>query len=283
MDMRLAVEMLLLGASLGSAAFYACATHRIRMRDRALIAGLQKSIATPASRLSGIAVGSATHSASPGVHVGGDVVDVFDLDRRYAMICVADLSGKGVEAAARAAFITYTIRTLALENDGDPAVVLAKFNAIYTRTVDDYESFVVMILGVIDSQTGEVRYASAGHEPAFLRRNGSVSVLAPTGPIVGVSEFSAYRTESLVLSPSDMLVWTTDGMTEGRDTGRALLGVDGLAAWIAAAPADAPGTAASLIGSLRRRSGALQDDVAVLAISCDASAAFTPASFAAVC
>ncbi len=227
-----------------------------------------------ATELPGVSIGSVVLSEAPGV-AGGDIVDVFELDSRFALLLVADVCGRGAQAAAQTAFIRYTIRTLALESDADPAVVLAKFNAMYFRTVKDQEAFVVLILGIIDSQTGDLRYASAGHEPAFIRRcNGRLTLLEPTGPIIGAAPFSAYSSDVVRLDPGDVVVWTTDGMTESRDRQRRLLGTEGLAAWISAAPSDVRGVADGLIASLRQRSGsAKQDDVAVLAVAYDAEAA----------
>jgi sigma-B regulation protein RsbU (phosphoserine phosphatase) len=244
-----------------------------RKRDRVTIRGLARAMATPVTGLPGVAVGSAVLFASPGAGVGGDLVDVFELDSRFSLLLVADVSGKGVEAAAQTSFIKYTIRTLALENDGDPAVVMAKFNAIYAQMHKHTETFVVLILGIIDGQTGDVRYASGGHEPAFVRRrDGRVMLLEPTGPIVGAAPLSAYGSDTVTLGPGDVLVWTTDGMTESRDRRRRLLGTDGLAAWIASAPHDARGIADWLVSSLRRRSHETEDDVAVLAVAYEPSA-----------
>jgi serine phosphatase RsbU (regulator of sigma subunit) len=225
-----------------------------------------------ADPLPGVSIGSAVLTGAPNLDAGGDIVDVFALDARFALLLVADVSGKGAQAATQTAFIRYTIRTLALEGDGDPAVILAKFNAMYFRTVKDDEAFVVLILGIIDSQTGELRYASAGHEPAFVRRfGGELELLPPTGPIIGAAPFSAYSSEVVRLDPGDVVVWTTDGLTESRDGQRRLLGTEGLAAWIAAAPPEAGDVADSLVAALRRRSGgaATQDDVAVLAVTYD--------------
>jgi sigma-B regulation protein RsbU (phosphoserine phosphatase) len=214
--------------------------------------------------------------AAPEAGVGGDLIDVFELDARFSLLLVADVSGNGFEAAAQTPLITYTIRTLALEGDGDPAVVLAKFNSIYTRMHRRTESFVVLVLGIIDGQTGDVRYASAGHEPAFVRRRDrSVTVLEPTGPIVGAAPFSAYRSDVVRLAPGDVLVWTTDGLTESRDRQRRLLGADGLANWIATGPADVRELAASLISALRARSAQTDDDVAVLAVAYDPATAIS--------
>jgi sigma-B regulation protein RsbU (phosphoserine phosphatase) len=247
-----------------------------RRRDHAIIAGLQGVLTTPVARLPGVAIGSAVLFADPGAGVGGDLVDVFALDARFSMLLVADVSGNGVAAAAQTAFIKYTIRTLALESDGDPAVVLAKFNAIYARQNRATETFVVLILGIIDAQTGDVRYASAGHEPAYVRRrSGSVMALEPTGPIVGAAPFSAYGSDVVTLAAGDVLVWTTDGMTESRDRRRRLLGADGLADWVASAPRDAAVMADWLVASLRRRSAGVTDDVAVLVIAYEPASALT--------
>jgi sigma-B regulation protein RsbU (phosphoserine phosphatase) len=230
-----------------------------------------------ASELPGVSIGSVVLSEAPGV-TGGDIIDVFELDSRFALLLVADVCGRGAQAAAQTAFIRYTIRTLALESDGDPAVVLAKFNAMYFRTVKDEEAFVVLILGIIDSQTGDLRYASAGHEPAFMRRrSGRLTLLEPTGPIIGAAPFSAYSSAVVRLDPGDVVVWTTDGITESRDRQRRLLGTEGLAAWISAAPGDVRDVADGLIACLRQRSGgSKQDDVAVLAIAYDAESVRRP-------
>jgi sigma-B regulation protein RsbU (phosphoserine phosphatase) len=267
-DVHTAVDFAIAAAAIGSAVV-AEGYRRRHRADLAAIAKLKQALTGAHPQIPGIAIGSVVLSASPGTTVGGDIVDVFELDARFTMLLVADISGKGLAAAAHAAFVKYTIRTLALEDDGDPAVVLAKFNAMFARANGDFEGFVVLILGIIDSQTGEVRYASAGHEPAFIRRSsGRVTMLEPTGPIVGAAGYSAYRTATLTLDLGDVLVWTTDGMTESRDRRRRLLGCEGLASWIASAPADVLGIADWLIAALRRRSGdASGDDVAVLAVA----------------
>ncbi len=267
MDTRTAVDLTL--AATACAAIVAAYVLGARTKDLTTIDGLQRALTGSLPQVPGLAIGSVVLSASPGLRVGGDIVDIFALDSRFALLLVADVSGKGVEAAAYTAFVKYTIRTLALESDGDPAVVVAKFNALYARTVADRETFVVLILGIIDSQTGDVRYASAGHEPAYLRRrDGHVTMLPPTGPIVGAAPYSVYGSDVVTLERGDALIWTTDGVTESRDRKRRLLGPDGLAKWIASAPRDVRAIADWLVTSLRARSaGSGSDDVAVLAVA----------------
>jgi sigma-B regulation protein RsbU (phosphoserine phosphatase) len=274
MDFRAAVDLIVGAAATGAARF----TYELgrRSRDRATVAG---SPLVPAARhqLPGVSLSAVVLSGCPLDSAGGDIVDAFKLDARFTLLLVADVSGKGDEAAGQTAFIKYTIRTLALDGDADPGVVLAKFNAIYEQTIHDDEAFVVLILGVMDSHTGELRYASAGHEPAFLRRrDGRVSWLAPTGPIIGAAPLSSYGSEVVMFEPGDIMVWTTDGVTESRDRQRRLLGADGLADWVAAAPHEVTLVADWVVASVRRRSGAVAgDDLAVLALAYDRAATAT--------
>jgi serine phosphatase RsbU (regulator of sigma subunit) len=253
MDARTVIDAALTAGTLGFGSISWTMAGRCRC-ERSAIAGLERALIDPLPILPSIGIARAVLSASPGASIGGDI---------------ADVSGKGVEAAAHAAFVKHTIRALAIESDGDPAVILAKLNAMYPRAVADREAFVALIVGVIDAQTGRVRYASAGHEPAFVRqRDGSLVLLAPTGPVVGASPYSSYGCDTVTLRPGDLLVWTSDGLTESRDGARRLLGIEGLADWVAAAPHDVRGVAEALVESLRRRSGEIaKDDVAVLAVA----------------
>jgi len=268
LDVRTTADAAVAAGALISA-LLAYAAGRAHAGSRAVIAGLARAMSVPRPRQAGVRAGSAVLAASP-AGVGGDLVDIFELDARFVLILVADVCGKGVTAAAHTAFITYTIRALALAGDGDPAVILATFNAMYPRTVRDPEAFVVMILGIVDGQTGSVRYASAGHEPALLRRaGGAITLLPPTGPIIGAAPLSSYAAADVQLEPGDLLVWTSDGLTESRDLGRRLLGIDGLTAWVAQAPPDPQAAADWLVAALRRRSAVLNDDVAVLTMRWD--------------
>jgi sigma-B regulation protein RsbU (phosphoserine phosphatase) len=270
-DARLIIDFVLAAA----AASAGLGAYRQSLRSRTWPTANAAVHESPATlQLPGVSVGSVVLSEVLGID-GGDIVDVFELDSRFALLLVADVSGRGAQAAAQTAFIRYTIRTLALESEFDPAVVLAKFNAMYFRTVKDDEAFVVLILGIVDSQTGDLRYASAGHEPAFIRRrSGRLTLLEPTGPIIGAAPFSAYGSDVVRLDPGDVVVWTTDGMTESRDRQRRLLGTDGLAAWIGAAPHDVDAVAECLVAALAQRSGNTKhDDVAILVLAYDAEPA----------
>jgi serine phosphatase RsbU (regulator of sigma subunit) len=70
----------------------------------------------------------------------------------------------------------------------------------------------------IDTATGKLTYANAGHNPPLLvRGSGQVDSLATTGTVLGVFAESAYEQGDFVVVPGDRLVLYTDGITEGRN------------------------------------------------------------------
>ena len=232
---------------------------------RAIVAGLQRAFLSKRRELPNVEVGSVLLSATRGSSVGGDTHDAFTLDRRNAMFLVADVSGKGLDAAVDTALVKYTVRTLFAEHR-DPGVVLAKFASIYARTAEKPESFVVLFLATMDVQTGFVQYASAGHEPAWALIGGRVVQLEPTGPIVGIDPRPAYGTCDLQFAPGDALVVTTDGLTESRDARDRFLGADGVARWLAELDGSAQAMADAIVRRLRRRSTRIADDLAILIV-----------------
>ena len=232
---------------------------------RAIVAGLQRAFLSKRRELPNVELGSVLLSATRGSNVGGDTHDAFTLDRRNAMFLVADVSGKGLDAAVDTALVKYTIRTLFTEH-ADPGTVLGKFASLYARTAEKPESFVVLFLATMDLQTGLMRYASAGHEPAWAILGGTVGALEPTGPIVGVDPRARYDTREVQLEAGDALVLTTDGLTESRDARDRFLGAEGVARWLAELDGTAQGIADAIVRRLRRRSTRISDDLAILVV-----------------
>lgn len=232
---------------------------------RAIVAGLQRAFLSKRRELPSVELGSVLLSATRGSSVGGDTHDAFALDRGSAMFLVADVSGKGIDAAVDTALVKYTVRTLFTEHR-DPGVVLAQFATIYARTAEKPESFVVLFLATLDVATGAVQYASAGHEPAWALVGGRVLQLETTGPIVGIDPQAAYATRDLQFSPGDALVITTDGLTESRDARGRFLGADGVAGWLADLRGTSQAMADAIVRRLRRRSSRIADDLAILIV-----------------
>jgi CHASE3 domain sensor protein len=238
---------------------------------------LQRAFKSEHVPLPNCKIGSAYGAASSHLAVGGDVFDVHRLSDRLGLVLIADVSGKGVDAAVLTAFIKFTIRGIALRRR-DPGFILQEFNRAFPRAVENPYLFVSMFVGILDTWTLRLDYASAGHDIAFIRHPSRVEQLAVTGPVLGVME-EPFDVKSLYLEDGDTLVLSTDGLTEARDKRGTLLEADGAMRWIADAPADPALLAANLIGRARERSGkTMRDDVAVLAIRVQRPSAPAPAA-----
>jgi len=226
---------------------------------------LQQAFRSESAPLPNCDVGGAYLSASSHLAVGGDVYDVYRLSDNLALLMIADVSGKGVDAAVLTAFIKFTIRGIALRHR-DPAAILAEFNTAFAQAVEDPYAFVSMWVGTLDTDDHTLRYASAGHDSAFIRRCTSVQQLAVTGPVLGVME-EPFKSRQTVLEAGDMLVLATDGLTEARDRSGEMLTEKGAMELIAEADHSARGMAEELALRVRALGGGhLRDDLAILVV-----------------
>jgi CHASE3 domain sensor protein len=226
---------------------------------------LQRAFRSEHVPLPNTEIGSEYGAASSHLAVGGDVFDVHRLSDRLGLILIADVSGKGVDAAVLTAFIKFTIRGIALRRR-DPGFILQEFNRAFPRTVENPYLFVSMFVGILDTWTLRLDYASAGHDIAFVRRSSGVEQLAVTGPVLGVME-EPFDVRTAYLEDGDTIVLSTDGLTESRDGSGKFLDTEGAMEWIQQAPRDPSELARELIEKARERSGKrMRDDVAVLAI-----------------
>jgi serine phosphatase RsbU (regulator of sigma subunit) len=234
-------------------------------QERTITEILQRAFRSESVPLPHCEVGSAYLSATRQVAVGGDVFDVYRLSGNRALILIADISGKGVDAAVLTAFIKFMVRAIALRHS-NPASILSEFNEAFSKAVGNPYLFVSMFVGILDTASFRLEYGSAGHDCAYMRRRNGVEQLSVTGPVVGVMEEPFYS-KTVDLQPGDTLVLTTDGLTELRNRdGKPLLGV-GAMELIEAAGTHAQQLADDLIGAARSRGGPrMRDDLAILAI-----------------
>lgn len=160
----------------------------------------------------------------------GDFYDVLYLPDGKAAIMIADVVDKGVGAALYMSMSCTLLRTYALEYPENPDQA---FLAVNRRILEDMQTdqFVTVFLGILDPQSGLLTYSNAGHNPpALLRANkaGTTELLARTGPALGVFEELTWNQERLLLSPGDVLVFYTDGVTDAENEARDFYGLERL-------------------------------------------------------
>ncbi|MBW7899945.1 MAG: SpoIIE family protein phosphatase [Rhodocyclaceae bacterium] len=156
-------------------------------------------------------------SITPAREVGGDFYDYFFIDDAHLGLVIADVSGKGVPAAL---FMTIarTLLKATAQFIAEPTRCLGQLNDLLSAE-NEQMMFVTMFYGVLDLDSGRLRYVNAGHNsPYLLRGDGGVSMLPGTGGMaVAVSEGFPYRAGSVDLSAGDRLFLYTDGVTEAFD------------------------------------------------------------------
>lgn len=159
----------------------------------------------------------------PAKEVGGDFYDVFDAAEHKVGFIVADVSGKGVPAALFMMRALAEIREqMTFRGDVGEAMTLANRKLCEHN---DTMLFVTAFACVLDTQTGRVEYANAGHNPPWLRHGQERGWLqAKRGLVLGALDGYVYRSASIDLSPGDGLFLYTDGVTEAMNAQNELFG-----------------------------------------------------------
>jgi phosphoserine phosphatase RsbU/P len=240
-----------------------------RARELDIARQIQQSMlpAVPREPLAGRYAIAAT--LQPAREVGGDLYDFFLLDGRRLVFAIADVADKGMPAALLMARVTGLLRAIGRGETG-PDEILRELDARLSQG-NDMCMFVTMACAVLDGESGELRYSSAGHERPLLRRlGGATSVLVlEGGPALGLEASAGFPVWSGRLAPGDALVVCTDGVTEAFDGHGAAFGLEGFRQVVAETPADALATLPErLVAAVERFStgGGPRDDLAVLAI-----------------
>ena len=152
----------------------------------------------------------------PASHVSGDFYDWFDLDGCKVAVTIGDVTGHGMAAAFLMATTQLLVRT-AIRRSGDPGACLDEVN----RQLCGHGfggQFVTMLVAVVNTDSGEVEIASAGHYPPLVSDNGTLHPLPMDGNFVlGVEPDAPFATERFALSPGASLLLYTDGVIEARD------------------------------------------------------------------
>jgi len=95
--------------------------------------------------------------------------------------------------------------------------------------------FLTLFFGLLEPDTGQLTYVSAGHNPALVaRRSGATVRLNSTGVPVGMFPDASWRQETLTLFTGDLLCVYTDGLTEAVNVQEEEFGMERLSALIGA-------------------------------------------------
>ena len=159
----------------------------------------------------------------PAREVGGDFYDFFLTDSDRLLMMIGDAVGKGLRAAM---FITEThgIAHAAALNQMSPESILTLVNKTFISARGPSGDFVTLFCAALDYQQHQFTYASAGHNPPLLVRNGSVQNLRIGNCPLAVESGVEYHLETENFRPGDMIIMYTDGITETFDKQHQMFG-----------------------------------------------------------
>jgi PAS domain S-box-containing protein len=199
----------------------------------------------------------------PAREVGGDFYDFLRLpDGRLGLI-VGDVSGKGVPAAIVMAITRTMLRSA--YHLGSPGEILQQVNDVLFPDIPP-NVFVTCLAILLDSRTGRLQYANAGHDPPYVRHASGVSKLRATGMPLGLMPDMTYEQKEITLEPGESILLYSDGLAEAHSPHREMFGFPRIERFVKA-HAEGDTLIDSLLAELRRFTGEeweQEDDITLL-------------------
>jgi serine phosphatase RsbU (regulator of sigma subunit) len=248
------------------------------LRDVELAAQVQRLFLPSAKPvIAGLEIAGMMH---PARGVGGDYYDYFPVDARTTQIVVADVAGKGVPAALLMSATAAAVR-FGANHDRNMLEQVQRLNTGILLASDD-ERYVTLLIAEIDTHRRTIRYVNCGHNPALLFRasTGTLTRLNSSCPPLGLSAEEICELVSADLSPGDVVVFYTDGVTEAGNGGGEEFGMERLSA---AVRSGSSLSAEDLMSSIYNAAADFcgddfNDDVTILVVKCDFDGSSTPIS-----
>jgi sigma-B regulation protein RsbU (phosphoserine phosphatase) len=196
------------------------ANQRMRASLRAAARVQEALLPREAAKIPGLRL---AWSFRPCEDLAGDTLNAFALDDRHVALYLLDVSGHGVPAALLSVHLSLMLSphdsSSLVRGEGDsagspvpPAEVVGALNRRFAW--DATERYFTLVYGVLDCDSGQFRYALAGHPgPAVVSAASGCRILPPSGLPVGVGDVD-YQEHLLSLEPGDRLYFYSDGVTE---------------------------------------------------------------------
>jgi serine phosphatase RsbU (regulator of sigma subunit)/transcriptional regulator with GAF, ATPase, and Fis domain len=233
-------------------------------REYEIAETLQNALQLEAPRVAGLDVGLVYKAATEAARVGGDFYDLVSLGPGKLMVCVGDICGKGLQAAAQTALVRYMLRAYVAE--GSPGESLSRLNATL-MTQEENLPFATVLVAYVDVPRRVLEYAVAGHpRPVVLGGGHRVAPPSEGGYPVGLFRGAVYPTNHAVLPADATVVLHTDGLVEARRASK-MFGERRLGQAVRAnAGGSAQEMAEGLMAAVQKFTGGIMDDDAAVVV-----------------
>jgi len=146
--------------------------------------------------------------------IGGDYYDFIPLGDEEYIICIADVSGKGISAALLMANFQATIRTLFKYQRFEMTFLMEELNKKVMKSTKG-EKFITFFIAHYNAHTRKMKYVNAGHNHPFLLHGRKITALNEGCIGLGMLDELPYvNVGKLTLSPNTTFVLYTDGVVE---------------------------------------------------------------------
>ena len=173
----------------------------------------------------------------PARAVGGDFYDFIDFPDGYLGIVVGDVTDKGVPAALLMATTRSVLRAAAQRLDS-PGDVLQRVNDLLHPDIPP-NMFVTCLYAILDTASGRLHFANAGHNLPYLRTADGVTEVRATGMPLGLMPGMRYEEQRITLEVGESVLFHSDGLVEAHNSQREMFGFPKLMGLVASHPGGA--------------------------------------------
>ena len=184
-------------------------------QDVSLAKALQKTLLSRAFDLQKVRVIGYIHQC---MEVGGDFYFLRPFKKKYVVLSIGDVMGKGIPASLVMAVIMGFFYEWG-KKSYSPSFIL---NMINRRIIDLFGQgtwYSTLFYSIFDEETHELTFSNAGHQKGILvRASGEIESMEAEGFPVGVFADYQWEEKKVTLAPGDRVIVYTDGVTEARNT-----------------------------------------------------------------
>lgn len=150
---------------------------------------------------------------APHSSVGGDYYDFIEISKDKFLLCIADVSGKGIAAAMMMANFQASLRTLARQTDNLKEIV-EELNYQVLQNAQG-ENFITFFVATYQYSNQQFSYINAGHNPPFLAYQNHLQRLDQGTTVLGIFSPLPFIAEAQIILRDDFFIFAyTDGLSE---------------------------------------------------------------------
>src|ERR671910_368987 len=208
----------------------------------------------------------------PAREVGGDFYDFLELEDGRLGLVVGDATGKGMPAALVMATTRGMLRAV-VQSLESPGEVLARVNEALVVDIPP-STFVTCFYGILDPESGRLRYANAGHNLPCRQHNGKAEELRARGMTLGLMPGMSYEEKEIELEKGESVLFYSDGLVEAHDPKGEMFGFPRLRRLVAEHDAEEGSLVDFLMDELRSFTGdgwEQEDDITLVTLRCSAA------------